>query len=380
MKNPPRPRRQPRQQPQPEDTRSGEATPAAGRTPSARPQPGTGARPQPGDTARSQAGASPAAASSRERSRRDRYAGQGAQMAREARERKVRSEQERNAELASEQRRSRRAEHGQAIRRMRAPIGAGDAADILGPRDEAPQEAHVERIEERIRARKRLTAVHILGAVGAVVVAVGLVWVLFFSTLFALDVNRIEIASNDASVPVDAVHAQVSPFAGIPLTRLSTSEVEQSVESISQVKDAQVTKVWPNGVHVAFTVRAAAMVAQVNGSLVALDEEGVELGPVAQRPSGAPLVVLPEDEARRGEYARGVLAAWRALSEDLRAQVETMTVSNHQMSVALKDGRQVRWGTLNDEELKAKVLKVLLTQREAKIYDVSSPTSPVTSG
>lgn len=281
---------------------------------------------------------------------------------------------------AGDERRSRTSEHGQAIRRMRAPIGADDAADILGPRDDAPQEAHVERIEERIRARKRLTAVHILSAGGAAVAMVLLAWGLFFSSLFALAADRIEIASNDPSVAADAVHAQVAPFVGTPLTRLSLTDVEESIEGITQIKDAHVTRVWPRGLSVTFTVRAAAMVAQINGSLVALDDEGVELGPVAQRPAGVPLVALPEDSTHRSENAQGVIAAWKALPEDLRGRVESMTVANHHMTIALQEGRQVRWGTLTDEELKARVLQVLLAQREAKVYDVSSPTSPVTSG
>lgn len=280
----------------------------------------------------------------------------------------------------SGQRRSPRAEHGKAIRRMRTPIGAGDAADILGPREEAPQEARVERIEERLRARKRLTTLQILSAVGVVFATAALVWVVFFSSLFALDTGKIEIDSNASDVPADAIHSRVAPFAGIPLTRLSAAAVEESIEGIPQIKDAQVSKAWPNGLRVSYVMRTPAMVTQVNGSLLALDEEGIELGQITQRPAGVPVVVLPEDPDRRAQHAQGVIAAWKALPEDVRNRVESMTVANHQLTMALQEGRQVRWGTLSDEELKAKVLHVLLTQREAKVYDVSSPTSPVTSG
>lgn len=278
------------------------------------------------------------------------------------------------------QRRSRASEQGEAIRRMRVPLGADDAADILGPRDEAPQEARVERIEERMRARKRLTTVQAMTTFGAIFATAGLVWIVFFSALFALDIGRIEIAGVDPSVPADAIHGRVAPFSGTPLTRLSTVEVEESIESIPQIKDAEVHKAWPNGLFVAYTVRTPAMVTQVNGTLVALDEEGIDLGPVAQRPTGVPVVTLPDDSEHRSSHAQGLVAAWRALPEEVRNRVDLMTVTDHQMTIALQGGLQVRWGTLNDEELKAKVLQVLLAQREAKVYDVSSPTSPVTSG
>lgn len=405
MKHPPRPRRQPRQSTSSEpsartelgadtesNTRSGDSRVAGRESATAA---GSASLDVGDSTVFSVPIASEHAESVRERARRERYAGRGAQMAREARERKVRGhgasdpqmpqprrkeEDPRAGEIERvEPRRSRTSEQGEAIRRMRAPIGADDAADILGPRDEAPAEARVERIEERLRARRRLTTVQMMSILGALACTALMVWVVFFSALFALNPERIEIAGDDPTVPIDSVYARVAPFAGTPLTRLNVTQVVESIKVVPQIKDAEVHKAWPNGLSVSFVVRKPAMVMQVNGSLVALDDEGIELGPVAQRPAGVPLVALPDDPDNRGAHARGVIAAWTALSEDIRQRVGTVTVANHQMTMALQDGRQVRWGTLTDETLKAKVLQVLM-QRDAKIYDVSSPTSPVTSG
>lgn len=384
MKNPPRPRRQPRpQQPSaPASPSSGSsiheasaAAPSAG-APAAPPAPALTAQPgeapvAPSPVTSPSAHPSPtdapsAARATRERLRRERYAGQGAQLAREARERKARG--------------TRTEEQGRAIRRMRSPMGADDAADILGPREEAPQEARVERIEERLRARKRLSALHLASAVGAVVLGAVLVWVVFFSALFALSVEGIQINSPAENSPSEEVHTQVLPFVGTPLTRLSTAEVEERIESIPQVKDATVSKRWPNGVEVTFSLRTPVLVTQVDGAFVTVDEDGIELARLDQRPSGLPLVLFPDGVESREQNTRGVNTAWAALSEELRGRVESMTVANHQLTIALQDGRQVRWGTLTDEALKARVLEVLVNQREAKIYDVSSPTSPVTSG
>mgnify|MGYP001680284448 FL=1 len=44
----------------------------------------------------------------------------------------------------------------------------------------------------------------------------------------------------------------------------------------------------------------------------------------------------------------------------------------------LSDGARVRWGDASESALKARVLKVLLSQR-ASVYDVSSPHAPTTS-
>lgn len=43
------------------------------------------------------------------------------------------------------------------------------------------------------------------------------------------------------------------------------------------------------------------------------------------------------------------------------------------------DGRIIKWGDESDSQLKAQVLKLLLDQRPAQVYDVSTPARPVTS-
>ena len=50
-----------------------------------------------------------------------------------------------------------------------------------------------------------------------------------------------------------------------------------------------------------------------------------------------------------------------------------------QISLALKGGRTVIWGSAADSATKADVLKVLLKQH-AKTYDVSVPGQPTTAG
>jgi cell division protein FtsQ len=50
-----------------------------------------------------------------------------------------------------------------------------------------------------------------------------------------------------------------------------------------------------------------------------------------------------------------------------------------QISLVLRDGRTVVWGSADESGLKAKVLAVLLRQR-AQTYDVSVPGQPTTAG
>ena len=51
----------------------------------------------------------------------------------------------------------------------------------------------------------------------------------------------------------------------------------------------------------------------------------------------------------------------------------------HTLTLTLSQNRTVVWGTSEDSALKARVLAVLMTQRPATTYDVSSPKRSVTS-
>ena len=50
------------------------------------------------------------------------------------------------------------------------------------------------------------------------------------------------------------------------------------------------------------------------------------------------------------------------------------------ISLVLRDGRVVVWGSAEQSEDKAAVLAALLRARDAQRYDVSVPGQPVTSG
>ena len=70
-----------------------------------------------------------------------------------------------------------------------------------------------------------------------------------------------------------------------------------------------------------------------------------------------------------------------ALPESLTLIVDYVQVATvDEISLFLKDGRQVVWGSADDSETKARVLQDLLKTIEAQVYDVSVPTQPTTSG
>ena len=54
-------------------------------------------------------------------------------------------------------------------------------------------------------------------------------------------------------------------------------------------------------------------------------------------------------------------------------------VSPESISVHLRDGRTIVWGSATETDKKARVLQALLSVK-ARVYDVSAPDLPTTSG
>ena len=110
-----------------------------------------------------------------------------------------------------------------------------------------------------------------------------------------------------------------------------------------------------------------------------LDSEAVVLETVPAPPSG--LVTIAgqdgaEPDARAVAAVTGVVGS---LDADTLARVDRGSAgSTGQVTLVLSDGARVRWGDASESALKARVLKVLLSQR-ASVYDVSSPHAPTTS-
>jgi cell division protein FtsQ len=106
-----------------------------------------------------------------------------------------------------------------------------------------------------------------------------------------------------------------------------------------------------------------------------LDAEGVVFRRYPSRPKSLPLLRMGERTGTEAlaEAARvaGVLPAAIAARVNY---VEVDTVDT--ISLSLRNGRTVRWGSADDSAAKAEVLAVLLKQK-ASLYDVTVPGQPI---
>lgn len=68
------------------------------------------------------------------------------------------------------------------------------------------------------------------------------------------------------------------------------------------------------------------------------------------------------------------------LPEAIRGKVVTVEASTrNNVTLILKDGAEVLWGSAEGGPFKAEVLLVLLKEVDARFYDVSAPGVPATS-
>lgn len=265
---------------------------------------------------------------------------------------------------------------GQLLRR---PVGQAEAAVLLGSHEDAPAADLKERREERAQARRRLFWTRLLRVLGAGALTLGVVWVVFFSSIFSLEASRVQVEGVDGTdLSAQEVSAAVTPYVGIPLTRLSMSALQNGVEQVHLVRSATVTRSWPTGVNIQVRVRQAIMGHKTSGHWDLLDEQGVVVGQADSLPEGFAPVTIPEGEGAQGA-AEAVSAVWNALAPEVRNAVMDIAHDGQTITLSLTGSRVVKWGIAGETELKAKVVAVLLRERGARVYDVSSPVHPVTS-
>jgi len=144
--------------------------------------------------------------------------------------------------------------------------------------------------------------------------------------------------------------------------------------AIPAVADVELERSLPDTIRLAVTARTPLAAVEAGKGYYVMDAEGVvydKVGKVKDLP-----VIRARTDADR-EVARGVLLA---IPEDLRGRVTRITSkSRDNVTLVLKGGATVRWGGVEDSDLKARVLAGLTAVKATK-YDVSAPLLPTTAG
>ena len=217
-------------------------------------------------------------------------------------------------------------------------------------------------------ARRWLAWKYVVAAVLLVGLVAGGLWLVFFSQVLA--VKQVEVVGTD-QIPAETVRAAAGDVVGEQLARLDLTGLEKRVESLAEVRDAEVTRRWPDSIRIEVDERVAIAVVEIGDNLRGLDAEGAVFDHYRQPPDGLPRVETALDAGR--DALREAAAVVASLPADLARKVDHVEVATvDQISLVLRDDRTVLWGSADESDLKADVLGPLLS-RPGQTYDVSVP-------
>lgn len=228
------------------------------------------------------------------------------------------------------------------------------------------------RFERRRWARRRHAWRWALAVVAAVAAAVTGVWLLLFSD--HLSVAGVELRGVEPA-RAGEVRAAAAVPKGEPLATLDLTVIESRVSTLAAVRSVDVSRQWPDAVLIQVEERTPVAVVSIGEELRGLDADGVVFDRFRRAPEGLPRVVVEADVADEALVEAAAVVA--ALPDELAGTVDHVEVRTvDQVSLALRDGRTVRWGSAADSERKAEVLAELIAAQRAPVYDVSVPGQP----
>ncbi|HEX6577890.1 MAG TPA: FtsQ-type POTRA domain-containing protein [Jiangellaceae bacterium] len=212
----------------------------------------------------------------------------------------------------------------------------------------------------------------VLAASMAVAAVAGVVWLVGWSEVMALETVRVEGVDGELAGVVEQVAD--APL-GDPLVRVDTDAVAARVRDLPELASVSVARSWPRTVVISVTPRVAAAAITDADTWWLVDASGVLFGAAAEQPADLPVLEAPVDAAAGATRAAGV-AVLDGLPANLRDLVEAVSAeSEADVRIELVDGATVLWGRPELADRKAEVLLALLDQ-EASIYDVSAPERP----
>ena len=246
-------------------------------------------------------------------------------------------------------------------------------AEATDPADAAAERSR-RRFARRQWRRRWLSWKPLLILVLVLALVGGGTWLVLFSSHLA--VQSVQVTGTGL-LTADDVRRAARVTAGEPLARVDLAAVERRVESLAPVAGAEVTRQWPDAVRIAVTERVAVAVVEIGSRTRGMDAEGVVFRDFPRPPRNLPLVRTSGTIG--GDALREAALVVAALPPALARRVANLeVVSVDEITLVLRDGRQVLWGSAAESDVKAEVLEALLKE-QARSYDVSVPGQPTTS-
>lgn len=235
-----------------------------------------------------------------------------------------------------------------------------------------------EKARMQRRRRRRTWGIRLSMIVAGVLV----VWAAVSSPLFALERSAITVTGYGTVVSRDDVDQVLSAYEGQSLVLLDGGALAADLREVQGVREVEIERVWPRSATISMVSREpVAAVPSGDEAFVLVDEDGVEVETVADRPAELPVISVPVG-ADNVRVLDAVLTVVGELPAELRERVGGIAAQTEDsVTFTLREGPRVEWGSAEQSALKAEVLRAMLASPEAAnadVIDVSAPTLPIT--
>lgn len=233
------------------------------------------------------------------------------------------------------------------------------------------------RFQARARAarwRARRPALVVLLVMALLLGLAGLAWAGPLFVVRSVAVTGSSGAMTEAQAA--AVRQVGNAQRGTALLRVDGAAVAARVRALPFVAQTRVERSWPSTLRLVVSARLpVAAVPRPGGGYRLVDRSGTAYQDATRAPRGVPVVRVPLT-AGAGDALSAALTVLDTLPADLRRRVSSVQASTPDDVRMRLGGAQVIWGSGQDVQLKARVLADLVRYK-ARVYDVSSPRTPV---
>ncbi|MFI9821332.1 cell division protein FtsQ/DivIB [Streptomyces sp. NPDC052013] len=265
---------------------------------------------------------------------------------------------------------------------------AGSTTEERAPRGERRQESSGPAPVRRL-GRRHLRVIVVLAIVLAFTGS-GAFWLLYGSDLVRAE--KVSVSGTRILTPEQVREAADVPL-GEPLISVDTDAIASRVSrKLPRIDTVDVDRSWPHGIVLKVTERTPVLLVQKGGKFIEVDEEGVRFATVSRAPKGVPTLELTV--SRTGSAAAGLrrfgedrlvreaVRVARAVPDSVARTTRSVKVRSYDdISLELKDGRTVAWGSSEKGAAKGRTLTALMKAApHARHFDVSVPTAPASSG
>ena len=228
-------------------------------------------------------------------------------------------------------------------------------------------EEPITKVDFSDHAPRRRRLLRALGIVLALVLAGLVIWLVWFSSV--LSVKAVRVIGVSGAQATSVLTSAAIPL-GEPVARIDADGAQAAVLRIPWVASAEIRRGWPNEIVIAVSSRTPIAIDAV--SRRGVDATGVVFDTAEP---------LPPTTAKVTATGVGLVTAMSVLASlppDLAGKVETLSASSRDdVDLGLRSGAKVHWGSADQAEYKARVLRALLKHKK-DVYDVTAPELPTT--